>query len=269
MSVLENTPLGLPLPHPENDPRNTDVPRIRAALTMVDGFIASLQQGQAERLTEPQVTALITAAINALVGGAPAALDTIYELAARVSDNTDAAAAFVQALAEKADAATVNAALAGKADISSVWDKVTPLATANLNDVRTSGAYGQPVAASATVARNYPFEGVPGALEVLVLDYATTPYPITTQRYTTNEGTQRIAIRRGGAAGGWSAWREVPIDGGTILTGKANADLSNVAQATARTKVGTGTMAYRDLIVSSSDPSGTYPNGTIWIRPED
>lgn len=127
--VLDDTPLGLPLPHPDNDPHNTDVPRIRAALTMVDGFLASLQQGQAERLTAPQVTALITGAINALVGGAPAALDTIYELAARVSDNTDAAAAFVQALAEKADAASVNAALAQKADADAVAAALASLRT--------------------------------------------------------------------------------------------------------------------------------------------
>jgi hypothetical protein len=42
---LDDTELGLPLPHPDNDPRNVDVPRIRQALTMVDGFLKALIDG--------------------------------------------------------------------------------------------------------------------------------------------------------------------------------------------------------------------------------
>lgn len=50
------------------------------------------------------------------------------------------------------------------------------------------------------------------------------------------------------------------------LNGKAASDLSNVTQANARTKVGTGTMAYRDVTISTSDPSGSPANGTVWLQ---
>lgn len=114
------------------------------------------------------------------------------------------------------------------------------LTTENLNDVRESGVYGQPSTPNATPARNYPAQ-IAGALEVLVLNSDTTPFPIVTQRYTTNEGTQRIFIRRGGAQGGWNAWREITI--------------------------GAGSMAFRDLTVSTSPPSGTVP-GQVWFQVE-
>jgi hypothetical protein len=38
---LDNTALGLTLPHPENDPRNVDVDRIRASLILIDALITS------------------------------------------------------------------------------------------------------------------------------------------------------------------------------------------------------------------------------------
>lgn len=114
------------------------------------------------------------------------------------------------------------------------------LTTEDLNDVRESGVYGQPSTPNATLARNYP-ANIAGALEVLVLNAATTPYPIVTQRYTTNEGTQRIFIRRGGAQGGWNAWREIAI--------------------------GVGTNAYVNQYISTNPPSGTSP-GDVWYQVE-
>lgn len=42
----------------------------------------------------------------------------------------------------------------------------------------------------------------------------------------------------------------------TDMAGKAETDLSNVTQAVARSKVGTGTNAYRNLTVSTGDPAG-------------
>lgn len=129
--VLDDTPLGLPLPHPENDPHNTDVPRIRAALAMLDGFISGLQ---ADKVDADQVSALITAAINALKGDVPEAFDTLVEIASKLSDNDDAVAALVAQIAQKADAAAVNAALAAinatlgeKADAATVANGLTSL----------------------------------------------------------------------------------------------------------------------------------------------
>lgn len=90
------------------------------------------------------------------------------------------------------------------------------LGTADLDLVRIPGLYGQAVHSEASLARNYPVEGVPGVLEVFSLDTTTTPFPVTTQRYTTNEAKQRVFIRRGGAQGAWGTWSEVTINGVTL-----------------------------------------------------
>lgn len=115
------------------------------------------------------------------------------------------------------------------------------LTTENLNDVRAAGVYGQPSTPNATLARNYP-DTIAGVLEVLVLNADTTPYPIVTQRYTTNEGDQRIFIRRGGAQGGWNAWKQI-----------AGPEI--------------GTNAQGNKHISTSPPSGTSP-GDIWYQVE-
>jgi microcystin-dependent protein len=52
-------------------------------------------------------TAFVKAAFDALIGGAPGALDTLNELAAALGDNADYAATIVTALALKADIASV------------------------------------------------------------------------------------------------------------------------------------------------------------------
>lgn len=54
----------------------------------------------------------------------------------------------------------------------------------------------------------------------------------------------------------------------TALDDKADADLSNVTQAAARTKVGTGTMAYRNVTISTAEPSGGA-DGDIWFQVEE
>lgn len=54
-----------------------------------------------ETYSQAQVTAAIAAAIDALVGGAPGALDTLNELAAAIGDDDDFAAAVTTALAGK------------------------------------------------------------------------------------------------------------------------------------------------------------------------
>jgi hypothetical protein len=51
----------------------------------------------------------------------------------------------------------------------------------------------------------------------------------------------------------------------TLLAQKAATDLSNVTQATARNKVGTGTAAYRNLTISTAAPSGGS-NGDLWFK---
>lgn len=51
------------------------------------------------------------------------------------------------------------------------------------------------------------------------------------------------------------------------LPGKADKDLSNVTQSDARGKVGTGTMAYRNVTISTSAPSGGT-DGDVWLQVE-
>lgn len=64
-------------------------------------------------------TAFVKAALAALVGLAPEALDTIEELAAASESNSDLIDLLEAAVALKADAATTTAALAGKEDLLS------------------------------------------------------------------------------------------------------------------------------------------------------
>ncbi len=102
---LDVTPLGFELPHPDNDPRNVDVPRLRSAITKIDSFVAALQ---ADKATTAQVDASIQVAINALKAGVPEAFDTLIEIADKLGDNDDVVAGIVTSLGLKASAASVS-----------------------------------------------------------------------------------------------------------------------------------------------------------------
>jgi hypothetical protein len=73
----------------------------------------------------PDFNAAITAAINALLDGAPSALNTLKELADAINDDASFAASVTTALAAKANSSDVTTALALKLDISatSAWQK--------------------------------------------------------------------------------------------------------------------------------------------------
>lgn len=49
------------------------------------------------------------------------------------------------------------------------------------------------------------------------------------------------------------------------LNNKAASDLTNVTQADVRSKAGTGTMAYRNVTISTSPPSGGA-DGDVWLQ---
>lgn len=134
---------GYQLPFGDND-LSVDVARIISAITAIDNDIASALASLAAKAgllspaftgtpTAPTAapgtdtgqlatTAFVKAAVDALIGGAPGALDTLNELAAALGDNADYAASIVAALALKADQATtytkdeVDTALGDKAD---------------------------------------------------------------------------------------------------------------------------------------------------------
>ena len=84
------TNLNLPLPHKDND-FEADVQRLRDAFTALDTAVF----GRA-------LASDITAAINALVAGAPANLNTMAELAASIGNDPNYASTVSTALSGKA-----------------------------------------------------------------------------------------------------------------------------------------------------------------------
>lgn len=63
---------------------------------------AYVDQEVATRTTPDVVSSMISAAVDALVGGAPDALDTLYEIAAELQDQDEAVAALITQIAGKA-----------------------------------------------------------------------------------------------------------------------------------------------------------------------
>lgn len=96
----------LPLVDPDQ-PQRDGAARINTALTAIDGEIVALLLAIGQKANAADIGPAITAAINALVNGAPAALDTLAEVADKLAENDDAVAAIMSSLATKANAANV------------------------------------------------------------------------------------------------------------------------------------------------------------------
>lgn len=145
MTVDNRTPnLNLPLPYVDNN-LNFDVDRLVSALTLLDTAVAG-------RTTSTEVNALISTAINNVLGGAPAALDTLKELADAIADDANFAATVTTALAGKAslvhthaqsDIVGLVAALAGKLS-------TTPASASNLGGIKVGS--GLSVAGDGTLS---------------------------------------------------------------------------------------------------------------------
>jgi hypothetical protein len=105
MTVLDDTSQGWPLPHPDN-PARLDIERIRETLTAIATQLEDMA-------TDAEVTAAVNAAVAALLGGAPAALDTLNELAAALGDDENFAATVTAALAAKANSADLKPVATG------------------------------------------------------------------------------------------------------------------------------------------------------------
>ncbi len=104
--MTETPNRNLPLVDPDQ-PQRDGAARINTALTAVDAEIAALLLALGQKANAADIGPAITAAINALVAGAPAALDTLAEIAGKLADNDDAVAAIMASLATKANAANV------------------------------------------------------------------------------------------------------------------------------------------------------------------
>lgn len=103
-----------PLPHPDN-PGRSDALRIAAAISAVDADVAAILVTLGAKANSADIGPAISAAIDALIAGAPGALDTLAEIAAKLADNDDAVAALVGTIATKASQADL-VALAGALD---------------------------------------------------------------------------------------------------------------------------------------------------------
>lgn len=126
---------GYPLVNPEA-PQRVGALQIIAAITAIDVDIGAILVALADKLDSANLAPAISAAIDALVGAAPGALDTLYEIATKVTETDDELDALLSVLASKADAAAVTAALALKADTAAM----------------TSGLAGKADAAATTAA---------------------------------------------------------------------------------------------------------------------
>lgn len=112
--------------------------KVNATLTLLRDVADSKQ-------TSAQVSALITSAINDLVAGAPAALDTLDELAAALGDNANYAASIVTALGLKAPSASptftgtvsgVTKAHVGLGSVDNTSDLAKPVSAAQKASMR-------------------------------------------------------------------------------------------------------------------------------------
>ena len=103
-------------------------------------------------------TAFVKTAIAALVGSAPAALDTLEELARALAGDANLKATLLEEISKKANA-----------NHTHTMEQITDFATNQLNteDLDTvvkTGIYGQGANRNATLARHYPEEGKSGML---------------------------------------------------------------------------------------------------------
>ena len=108
--------------------------------------------------TQIATTAFVKTSIAALVGSAPAALDTLEELARALAGDANLKATLLEEISKKANA-----------NHTHTMEQITDFATNQLNteDLDTivkTGIYGQGANRNATLARHYPEEGKSGML---------------------------------------------------------------------------------------------------------
>jgi hypothetical protein len=116
-----------PIPDP-SQPQRADAVRIAAAISAIDADVAELLLTLGSKANSADIGPAISDAIDALIAGAPAALDTLAEIAAKLGDNDDAVAALVGVIATKASQADLDAltgVVATKANAGNVYSRAT------------------------------------------------------------------------------------------------------------------------------------------------
>lgn len=108
--------------------------------------------------TQIATTAFVKTAIAALVGSAPAALDTLEELSNALSGDANLKVTLLAEIGKKANASHTHT-------MSQITDFATnQLNTEDLDTIVKTGIYGQGANRNATLARHYPEEGKSGML---------------------------------------------------------------------------------------------------------
>lgn len=108
--------------------------------------------------TQIATTAFVKTAIAALVGSAPAALDTLEELSNALSGDANLKATLLAEIGKKANASHTHT-------MAQITDFATnQLNTEDLDTIVKTGIYGQGANRNATLARHYPEEGKAGML---------------------------------------------------------------------------------------------------------
>ena len=108
--------------------------------------------------TQIATTAFVKTAIAALVGSAPAALDTLEELARALAGDANLKATLLEEISKKANANHTHT-------MAQITDFATnQLNTEDLDTIVKTGIYGQGANRNATLARHYPEEGKSGML---------------------------------------------------------------------------------------------------------
>ena len=108
--------------------------------------------------TQIATTAFVKTASAALVGAAPAALDTLEELARALAGDANLKATLLEEISKKANANHTHT-------MAQITDFATnQLNTEDLDTIVKTGIYGQGANRNATLARHYPEEGKAGML---------------------------------------------------------------------------------------------------------
>ena len=108
--------------------------------------------------TQIATTAFVKTAIAALVGSAPAALDTLEELSNALSGDANLKVTLLAEIGKKANASHTHT-------MAQITDFATnQLNTEDLDTIVKTGIYGQGANRNATLARHYPEEGKSGML---------------------------------------------------------------------------------------------------------
>lgn len=206
----------------------------------------------------------VNTAITNLIGGAPAALDTLNELAAAIADDANYAATITTQLANKAEDTDI---------IANVSATVVKVSTDDIDtDLTTSGVYGWN---SASIPINAP-AGLSNA--VLLQDTNGSDFTQIAFGGTNNDA----AYVRVAAGAGWNPWYKLVGNGDTVtltgeVTGSANFDANGdvsiattLFKAAPASSVGAPGDAAGDVAISSTHLYyciAAY-DGTsdIWVR---